>query len=172
MGSWATAEQVPEAGNSLAPCDLRDATLRQVVHLSIGGDALRVHISNAFGTAPLDFTSVHIARPTSAASPRIDSSTDRPLTFSGRRGVTIPAGAEYISDPFAFAAAALSDLVITFHVDQPPEVETGHPESCSTSYLVHLDWQGIVIQPPVWPDRPRPLAAGPSSFTAEQDHQT
>ena len=78
VGSWATAEQVPEAGNSLAPGDLRDANLRQVVHLSIGGDALRVHISNAFGTAPLDFTSVHIARPTSAASPRIDSSTDRP----------------------------------------------------------------------------------------------
>src|SRR6516165_8904213 len=99
VGSWATAEQVPEAGNSLAPGDLRDATLRQVVHLSIGGDALRVHISNAFGTAPLDFTSVHIARPTSAASPRIDSSTDRPLTFSGRPGVTIPAGAEYVSDP-------------------------------------------------------------------------
>jgi len=85
VGSWATAEQVPEAGNSLAPGDLRDATLRQVVHLSIGGEALRVHISNAFGTAPLEFTSVHIARPTSAASPRIDSSTDRSLTFSGRR---------------------------------------------------------------------------------------
>ena len=78
VGSWATAEQVPEAGNALVPGDLRDATLRHVVHLSIGGEALRVHISNAFGTAPLDFTSVHIARPASAASPRIDSSTDRP----------------------------------------------------------------------------------------------
>jgi len=48
-------------------------------------------ISNAFGTAPLDFTSVHIARPTSAASPRIDCSTDRSLTFSGGPGVTISA---------------------------------------------------------------------------------
>ena len=139
VGSWATAEQVPEAGNSLAPGDLRDATLRQVVHLSIGGEALRVHISNAFGTAPLEFTSVHIAQPTSAASPRIDSSTDRSLTFSGRRGVTIPAGAEYVSDPIAFAVAPQSDLAITFHIDQPPEVETGHPGSRSTSYLVHGD---------------------------------
>jgi lysophospholipase L1-like esterase len=139
VGSWASAEQVPEANNSLPPGDLRDATLRQVVHLSIGGEALRVHISNAFGTTPLAFTSVHIARPTSSASPRINASTDRALTFSGHQDVTIPAGAEYISDPIALAVAAQSDLAITFHIDQPPEVETGHPGSRATSYLAHGD---------------------------------
>jgi lysophospholipase L1-like esterase len=139
VGSWATAEQVPEAGNALAPDDLRDATLRQVVHLSIGGKVLRVHISNAFGTAPLHFASVHVARPTSAASPRIDASTDRALTFSARPEVTIPAGAEYISDPIAFGVAAQSDLAITFRVDHPPGGETSHPGSRATSYLVHGD---------------------------------
>lgn len=139
VGSWATAEQVPEANNALAPGDLRDATLRQVVHLSIGGEALRVHLSNAFGTAPLDFTTVHIARPISAASPRIDASTDRALTFSGRQDVSIPAGAEYVSDPIAFPVAAQTDLAITFHIDQPSEVETSHPGSRTTSYLVHGD---------------------------------
>jgi len=139
VGSWATAEQVPEANNSLPPSDLRDATLRQVVHLTIGGEALRVHISNAFGAAPLAFTSVHIARPASTTSPRIDASTDRALTFSGRQSVIIPAGAEYISDPIVFAVAAQSGLAITFHVDQPPEGETAHPGSRATSYLVHGD---------------------------------
>jgi len=72
VGSWTTSEQVPEPNNSLAPGDLRDATLRQIVHLSIGGALRRVHVSNAFGTGPLHFTSVHIARPASAASSRID----------------------------------------------------------------------------------------------------
>jgi hypothetical protein len=139
VGSWAAAQQIPEANNSLAPGDLRDATLRQVVHLSTSGEALRVRISNAFGTAPLVFTSAHIARPTAGGSPQIDASTDRALSFSGRPGVTIPAGAEYISDPIAFAVSAQSDLAITFHVDQPPEVETGHPGSPATSYLVHGD---------------------------------
>jgi lysophospholipase L1-like esterase len=139
VGSWATAQQVPEERNALAPSDLRDATLRQVVHLSIGGKVLRVHMSNAFGTAPLDLTSVHVARATSAASPRIDASTDRTLTFSGRPGVTIPAGAEYISDPIAFAAKAQSDLAITFHIDDPPAEQTSHPGSRATSYLVHGD---------------------------------
>ncbi len=139
VGSWAAAQQVPEASNSLAPGDLRDATLRQVVHLSIGGEALRVRISNAFGTAPLEFTSVHIARPAAAASPRIDASTDRALTFAGRPDVSIPAGAYFISDPIAFAVAAQSDLTVTFHVGQPPAVETSHPGSRATSYLVHGD---------------------------------
>ena len=83
VGSWAAAQQAPEANNSLAPGGLRDATLRQVVRLSIGGEALSVHISNAFGTAPLEFTSVRIARPTLGAAPRIDTSTDRALTFPG-----------------------------------------------------------------------------------------
>jgi lysophospholipase L1-like esterase len=139
VGSWATAQQVPEERNALTPSDLRDATLRQVVHLSIGGKVLRVHMSNAFGTAPLHLTSVHVARATSAASPRIDASIDRTLTFSGRPGVSIPAGAEYISDPIAFAAKARSDLAITFHIDEPPAEQTSHPGSRATSYLVHGD---------------------------------
>ncbi len=42
---------------------MRDATLRQIVHLSVGGDRLRVRMSNAFGTAPLHLTAVHVARP-------------------------------------------------------------------------------------------------------------
>ena len=98
-----------------------------------------MHLSNVFGTAPLHFTSVHIARPTSAASTQIDTSTDRELTFSGRPDVAIPAGAEFISDPIAFAAGAQSNLVITFHIDGPVVGETSHPGSRATSYLVHGD---------------------------------
>ncbi|HUI44115.1 MAG TPA: SGNH/GDSL hydrolase family protein [Terriglobia bacterium] len=139
VGSWAASEQVPEAGNSLEPGDLRDATLRQIVHLSIGGSVVRVHISNAFGTAPLRLTSVHIARPTSASSPQTDAATDRALTFAKLPAVTIPAGAEYISDPIGFAAEAQSNLAITFHLDEPPVGETSHPGSRATSYLVHGD---------------------------------
>ena len=139
VGSWAASEQIPEARNALEPGDLRDATLRQIVHLSIGGVLLRVRLSNAFGSAPLHFTSVHISRPVSAASPQIDVSTDRALTFSGRPDVTIPAGAGYISDPIRFAAQAESDLAITFHLEEPPVGETSHPGSRATSYLVHGD---------------------------------
>jgi lysophospholipase L1-like esterase len=119
--------------------DLRDATVRQIVHLSVGGTALRVHLSNAFGTEALRFTSVHIARPLSPASAEIDPATDRPLTFAGNADVSVPPGAEFISDPIAFPAAPLSDVAITFHLDAPPARETGHPGSRATSYYLHGD---------------------------------
>src|SRR5580658_2768739 len=83
VGSWAASQQLPEPQNSLPPELLNDATLRQIVHLSVGGSSLRVHISNAFGFLPLHLTSVHIARPLSPSTAKIDTATDKPLTFSG-----------------------------------------------------------------------------------------
>lgn len=139
IGSWASAQQLAEPQNSLATEDLKDATLRQVVHLSIGGGQLRVHLSNRFGAAPLHLASVHIAQAVSPASSAIKLATDKALTFSGRADVTIPAGAEYVSDEVRFSAAGLSDLAITIHFDLPPSGQTGHPGSRATSYLVHGD---------------------------------
>lgn len=136
-GTWAASQQIPEPQNSLAPADLEDATLRQVVHLSLGGSYVRVRLSNAFGTAPLHFTAVHIARSTAPGTSHIDSATDIALTFNGQRDVTIPAGAEYVSDPVAFAAAPLSSLAVTFHLEAAPAQETGHPGSRATSYYEH-----------------------------------
>ena len=139
VGSWSSAQQIPEPQNALPTDDMTDATIRQIVHLSIGGNELRVHLSNAFGTEPLHFTSVHIARPLSAASPDIDPASDHALTFSGKADITIPAGAEYISDPISYPVAPLSNLAITFHLDYAPARETSHPGSRSTSYYLHGD---------------------------------
>lgn len=142
VGSWACSQQQPEPQNALAPEDLRDATLREVVHLSIGGDQIRMHISNAFGSEPLHLTAVHVARPGTERGTidgSIDASTDRALTFGGKPDVTVPAGAEYISDPIAFPVAAFSDLAVSLHYDQPPAQQTGHPGSRATSYVVRGD---------------------------------
>jgi lysophospholipase L1-like esterase len=138
--SWAASQQIPEPENALPQDDLRDATLRQIVHLSLGGAELRVHLSNAFGAEALHFASVHIARPLSPASPAIDPASDKALTFSGRNEVTIPPGAEFVSDPVEVPVAPLSDLAISFHLDAPPVVETSHPGSRATSYYLHGDF--------------------------------
>jgi lysophospholipase L1-like esterase len=139
VGTWATSQQVPEPANALSADDLRNVTLRQIVHLTVGGETLRVHISNVFGTTTLRLTSVHIARPLSPSEAKIDGATDQALTFFGKNDIVIPAGAEYISDPIAYRVAPLSDLTISLHMDMPPEQQTGHPGSRSTSYLVHGD---------------------------------
>jgi lysophospholipase L1-like esterase len=137
VGTWASSQQIPEPANALPTEELRDATLRQIVHLSVGGAELRVHLSNAFGTLPLRIDSAHIARPVSPSADKIDPTTDKALTFGGRPDVTIPAGAEYISDPIDYPVSALSNLSISFHLKDPPAQQTAHPGSRATSYVVH-----------------------------------
>ena len=140
VATWGTSQQIPEPQNALPPDDLRDATVRQIVHLSVGGQALRVHLSNAFGTEPLHIASVHIARPISPASAAIDPATDHPLTFAGNLDVIIPAGAEFVSDPLEFPVARLSDLAVTFHLETPPARQTSHPGSRATTWYIHGDF--------------------------------
>jgi lysophospholipase L1-like esterase len=65
--------------------------------------------------------------------------SDRALTFAGKPDVTIPPGAEFVSDPLEVPVAPLSDIAVTFHLDAPPAQETGHPGSRSTSYYEHGD---------------------------------
>jgi lysophospholipase L1-like esterase len=142
VASWGASQQIPEPQNALPPDDLRDATVRQIFHLSIGGPVLRVHLSNAFGTEALHFTSVHIARPLSPSSSAIDPASDHKFSFAGSEEVTVPPGAEFESDPLNYPVAPLSDLAVTFHLDAPPSRETGHPGSRATSYYVHGDSAG------------------------------
>ena len=137
VGSWASSQQLVEPDNSLPAADLNDVTLRQIVHLTIGGSELRLHVSNRYGTAPLHIASAHIALPAARDASRIIPESDRLLTFSGRESMAIPAGADYLSDPVSYSVTPLSDLAVTIHLDRLPTDQTGHPGSRATSYLVH-----------------------------------
>lgn len=137
VGSWAASQQIPTGANALDANALQNATLRQLVHLSVGGEWLRVRVSNTFGTAPLHLAEVHIATPTSTKSAAIDPATDHALRFDGKADVTIPAGAEYLSDAIAFHVAPMAELAITIRYTDAPAVQTSHPGSRATSYLSH-----------------------------------
>lgn len=139
VATWGASQQIPEPQNALPEEDLRDATLREIVHISAGGSAIRVHVSNEFGTEALQFSAVHLARALSAASSAIDPTTDMALTFAGSTSVLIPPGAEFVSDPLEMRVDPLSDLAITFHLEAPPVRETSHPGSRATTYFVHGD---------------------------------
>ncbi|HEU4960978.1 MAG TPA: GDSL-type esterase/lipase family protein [Sphingomonas sp.] len=142
VASWGAAQQVPEPHNALPPADMADATLREIVHLSIGGPEVRVRFSNAFGTAPLVIDAAHIARAVKPGTSGIDPASDTALSFDGKPGVTIPAGAEYLSDPVAFGAAPGGNVAVSFHLPAAPAQQTGHPGSRSTSFVLHGDHVG------------------------------
>ena len=57
----------------------------------------------------------------------------------GKQGVTIPAGAEYVSDPIAFHAAPLSSLAVTVYLKKPPARGTSHPGARADTYYEQGD---------------------------------
>jgi lysophospholipase L1-like esterase len=139
VASWTTSPQEDSSENILSAAELRDGTLRQIVHLSLGGSQLRIRLSNRYGKEPLHILSAHIATAVAPGSAKIIVSSDKTLKFSGESNVTIPVGADCLSDAIQFPAAALSDLAITLRVDSPSNVLTGHPGSRATSFLASGD---------------------------------
>jgi len=88
-----------------------DTTLREIVHISIGGSTVRVVFTNEFGTEPLTIGAAHIA--VSQGGSTINLVSAAGLTFSGRTAVTIPPGALMVSDPADVKVPAGSDLAIS-----------------------------------------------------------
>jgi lysophospholipase L1-like esterase len=134
VGTWSTAEQLVEPRNLPPEPGLSDNTLRQVVHVSIGGDSLRVKFSNNFSSNPVTMKSVHIA--VSLNSSAIDIKTDKSLSFDGNSEITIELGNAVTSDPFGFSLKPGSNVTITIYYGETSPDVTGHPGSRTTSYIV------------------------------------
>jgi lysophospholipase L1-like esterase len=131
-GSWAAA---PAAASTAAAIPgPRGATIRDVVHLSIGGKALRLRLSNEFGAAPLTLASVHVAL--SAGEDAIQPHTDRVATFGGVDSVTLPAGAAILSDPVALPVQPFANLAVSLFIPAQSGVAiTYHALASSTNYI-------------------------------------
>jgi lysophospholipase L1-like esterase len=108
-------------------------TLRLIVHTSIGGDDVRVRLSNALGTQSVVIGAAHIAlRSTGAA---IVPGSDRPLTFSGASSITIPPNALVVSDPVELDVPALGDLAVSIYLPVSTGPASDHDLGEQTSYV-------------------------------------
>jgi lysophospholipase L1-like esterase len=136
VASWGSAQLVPDGQNELPAAQWQDASLRQVVRVSLGARRLRVKLSNVFGTAPLVIDAGSVALATAPGKADVDAASLRPLRFGGAASVTIPAGAEYVSDAVDLPHAAGADLAISLHFVQAPARQTGHPGARATSFRV------------------------------------
>lgn len=121
-GTWAAAPTTVPPG---PPAVLENQTVRHVVHLSAGGDRLRLRLTNEFGATPLVVGEVRVARRAgSGASTATQPGTDRPVTFGGRGTVTIPAGAPLVSDPVRLRVPAGADLTVSLYLPRRTPVTT------------------------------------------------
>ena len=126
VGTWSTSP-VSE-GQAF-----ENQTLRQIAHISIGGDWLRVRFSNRFGTVPLviDAASIGIQDADAAVVP----GSLRELTFGGVASIAIAAGAKVLSDPVELTVADEEDLAVSLYVSENTGVSTMHSLAWQTSYF-------------------------------------
>ncbi len=138
VGAWAAA---PMALDNKEGFGTQDVTLREIVHVSIGGPLTRIVLTNEFGTEPLKIGGVHIAK--AAKADAIGLMSANALTFSGRPSVTIPAGALAVSDPVALTLEPLSDVAVSIFLPaQTISHVSGHSFANQTNYLAPGDLVG------------------------------
>lgn len=129
-GTWAAA------ASGTAPA-LPGASIRNVVHVSVGGTAARVRVSNRLGTAPLRLGSVTVALqvPGAPSSPDAVPGSLRAATFGGARTIVVPAGRDRVTDPVALRVPAHSNLLITVHTPVDSGPATYHRSARQTGFV-------------------------------------
>ena len=110
VGTWAVA---PAPAEGVA---FNNVTLRMNGRVSLGGNVLRVRLTNAYGTKPLEIGAAHVGLRAGGAA--VVPASNRKLTFGGEGSAVIATGALLISDPVELEVPALADIAVTVHLPQ------------------------------------------------------
>ena len=137
VGTWGTAPQLVESHNNPPSPGLGNNSLRQIVQVSIGGDKVRLKLTNEFSTGSTEINAVELAiAKTSGSSSEIDEASTVSLTFDGKPNVKMPAKGTAISDAVNFKIGPRENVAITIHYGSASSTSvSGHPGSRTTSYL-------------------------------------
>jgi lysophospholipase L1-like esterase len=130
ISSWAASPQAPRG---IMAASFSNRTVRQTVHLSIGGGNVRIRLSNEFGTKPVLIGAASIATPGKGAE--VAAASLRPLTFGGEKSVIIPPGAPAVSDPVDVTVAPLSDLTVSLYLPAATDLGTVHAIGLQTAFV-------------------------------------
>lgn len=130
VASWGAA---PVAAGPMLP----PRTIRQVIRTSLGGTAVRIRLSNLFGSEPLTVGPVRVAR--HVEGPLIQPGTDQAVTFNGMSRAVLPAGGSVLSDAVELPVAALESLVVSLYLPNGASAPTVHQVGNQTVYLAQGD---------------------------------
>ncbi len=130
--TWSTSpstlpgEEDPDASTA-------DQTLRLIAHSSVGGNSVRIRLSNFHGNKAITIGAASIALQSEGSA--IQAGTSQALEFSGQSSVTIPKGAVVFSDPINYSVPALSNLAVSLYLPEDTGFLTAHALSNQTNYL-------------------------------------
>jgi lysophospholipase L1-like esterase len=136
-GAWATAMVAANTEDIFGIPDwsqegFADHSVRQVIRVSRGGWAVRIRLSNRYGTSPLRLSGATIGKAGTGASVRPGSL--RRLRFGGSAATAVPVGREGISDPAPLLVAPLERLAVTLYFAGPTGPATYHTFATATTY--------------------------------------
>ena len=134
VGTWATAPQT--VVRSFMPYNncMTNRSVRQVVKVSIGGNVIRLKLSNIYSMQPVEIRSIYIAHAKDSFA--IDAKTAQYFKFGNSYKTVIPAGKQIVSDALKFNLKNLERVAITINYTSAPEVPTVHMGSRTTSYIM------------------------------------
>jgi lysophospholipase L1-like esterase len=150
VATWAAAQQQPRVAPPPPPAQQANAgaiparpapppnafhnqTVRMIARSSLGGNRVRVELSNAFGATPLQVGAAHIALRSKDSA--IVAGSDRPLLFNGKPSTTIPAGAVMLSDTVDLEIPKLTDLAVSVFVPGDTGPASVHSLGLHTTYV-------------------------------------
>jgi lysophospholipase L1-like esterase len=165
VSTWGTAQQLaaetlpswvvppPREPNEPAPPPLlppyprafHDETVRMIVRTSIGGDGLRLTLSNALGMEPVHIGAVHVALRERGSATAAGS--DRAVTFGGRTSLSLEPGALAVSDTVALTVPALTELAVSLHLPNETRSVTTHEFALNTTYVAPGNAAGAAVLP-------------------------
>lgn len=134
VGTWATAPQT--VVKSFMPYNncMTNRSVRQVVKVSIGGNVIRLKLSNIYSMQPVEIRSIYIAHAKDSSD--IDAKTAQYFKFGNSYKTVIPAGKQIVSDALKFKLRNLERVAITINYTSAPEIPTVHMGSRTTSYIM------------------------------------
>jgi len=130
VGTWSAAMQAPLFGPATT---FDNQTLRQVVHVTIGGSELRVRFSNTLGTVPFTIGAASVGLQSTGAS--VEPGSLHPLTFGGASSITMPPGAVAYSDPVYLRVQPQANLSVSLYVPSLSSGSTYLSLAHQTSYV-------------------------------------
>ena len=134
VGTWATAPQT--VVKSFMPYNncMTNRSVRQVVKVSIGGNVIRLKLSNIYSMQPVEIRSIYIAHAKDSSD--IDAKTAQYFKFGNSYKTVIPAGKQIVSNALKFKLRNLERVAITINYTSAPEIPTVHMGSRTTSYIM------------------------------------
>ena len=134
LATWAASPQAAGVG-AVPRGGLDDRTVRDVIYTSVGGTAIRVRISNLYGTVALHIGAASVGTILDGAG--LLPGGTRALAFGqrGERSVTIPAGGSVTSDPVSYNVPPLTELAVSLYLPVPTGLMTVHSLAQQDSYV-------------------------------------